>query len=732
MSAPVDLKYRAFLSYAHGDASWGTWLHRALEGFRIDKDLFGRVTPLGPVPKTLRPIFRDRDDFSGGHTLTNATIAALDQSAALIVLCSIVSATRPAVNEEVRLFKSRHPNRPVIPVIIEGHPPDNFPPALRFAVAADGTVMDQPVTILAPDLRESGDGRELGLAKVIGGLTGLAPDDIYRRAERTRRRSANIRNAVIAVLAVFVVAAAGSAVYAWQQLKTNEAFLEATLRSATEIVNEAVAQAEKYSVPRTATLALLTRAESLFENMARYGRPTPSFQRQKAWMLIQFARNYAIVGDTTKRQARADEASRIMAALVSVGGADWESERTLAATGMERGDLLRTQGKLPDALTSYIASRKIVEKLVHADPGNAELQRDLGFTQAKIGEVLKLQGNLVMAKAAFNASFDLYDHLAKADPGNAGWQRDLSGLHERIGEVLFDQGNLPAALVAYNASLSIRDGLLKADPGHADWQHGLAAVYQKKGDVFRAQGNLVEALTSYVASRDISDGLAKTDPGNTVWQRDLGSIQQRIGVVFLDQGKLAEASTAHEATLGILVRLVKTDPRNADWQRDLSVAYGSVGDVLRLQGDLAGSLTAYKASFEIVQLLANADPRNADWQRNLSVSHGKIGDVFRAQGNHPAALDALKASLAISERLARADPGNASWQADLAANHGKLGQLYQAMGRRKEALDTFRTGRSIAAPLAERSGQQLWENYVKSFDADIAVTMGSGPAEHDQ
>jgi hypothetical protein len=38
------------------------------------------------------------------------------------------------------------------------------------------------------------------------------------------------------VLAVLAFAATGSAFYAWQQLKTNEAFLNATLKTATEIV----------------------------------------------------------------------------------------------------------------------------------------------------------------------------------------------------------------------------------------------------------------------------------------------------------------------------------------------------------------------------------------------------------------------------------------------------------------------------------------------------------------
>jgi hypothetical protein len=33
------IKYRAFLSYSHRDIRWAKWLHAALEGYRIDKDL---------------------------------------------------------------------------------------------------------------------------------------------------------------------------------------------------------------------------------------------------------------------------------------------------------------------------------------------------------------------------------------------------------------------------------------------------------------------------------------------------------------------------------------------------------------------------------------------------------------------------------------------------------------------------------------------------------------------
>src|SRR5712672_2958747 len=106
VSEMAALKYRAFLSYSHRDTAWAKWLHAALEGYRIDKDLAGRATASGPVPKTLRPIFRDREDFSAGHSLTEQTAAALETSRFMVVLCSPNAARSPYVNEEIRHFKA--------------------------------------------------------------------------------------------------------------------------------------------------------------------------------------------------------------------------------------------------------------------------------------------------------------------------------------------------------------------------------------------------------------------------------------------------------------------------------------------------------------------------------------------------------------------------------------------------------------------------------------------------
>src|ERR1700680_13343 len=108
-SVSETLKYRAFLSYNRADAGVARRVRGRLERFRIDRELVGRPTRVGPVPEALRPIFRNRHDVFTRPSLGAGTVAALADSAAFILLASPHSARSKYVNKQVRLFKSRHP-----------------------------------------------------------------------------------------------------------------------------------------------------------------------------------------------------------------------------------------------------------------------------------------------------------------------------------------------------------------------------------------------------------------------------------------------------------------------------------------------------------------------------------------------------------------------------------------------------------------------------------------------
>ena len=473
MSDPIDFKYRAFLSYAHADVAWGKWLHGKLEAFRIDADLVGRDTPRGLVPKSLRPIFRDREDFSGGHTLTDATIAALDASAALIVLCSAVAATRPAVNEEVRLFRWRHPTRPVIPVMIDGTYPDNFPPALRFEIGADGVLTDRPVTILGPDLRETADGKALGLAKIVAGLTGLAPDDIFRRAERERRRQARVRYAVLGVIAALGVG--GAYLYVDTTRKGT------VIAEKVEQENAALAIARQMLGSNPAAAASPGAQQGLIDALkavqaqaaAGDSDYAKAFELLKAGkgadavpLLIQSAE--AKKARAAKENKDAAKAYREAAAIAAVAEPWRARELSAEAARLDPDDIegLFQNGWFQQQAGQLAAAEAAYRRVLAAGkPGTHD--RSLYWARLGIGDIQSQRGDLGVAKATYREAGAVAEAASKSSPSDLQWQRDLSVSYDRVGDVLVAQGNLPDALKAFRDSLAIRERLAKADPGNA-------------------------------------------------------------------------------------------------------------------------------------------------------------------------------------------------------------------------------------------------------------------------
>jgi hypothetical protein len=227
-------KYRAFLSYSHRDARWAKWLHKALESYRIDKDLVGCETSFGLVPKTLRPIFRDRDDFSAGHSLTEQTLGALEASQFLIVLCSAHAAQSNYVDGEIRHFKSLGRADRVIAIIVDGEPGDLrrecFPPAARFKLDPDGNLTGGREEPIAADARPQGDGKEIAKQKIIAGLLGVALDEILRRAERARRRRNRMLIGAAGLTGILIL---GAIVGWWAALSVTSRLSSAELLSLT-------------------------------------------------------------------------------------------------------------------------------------------------------------------------------------------------------------------------------------------------------------------------------------------------------------------------------------------------------------------------------------------------------------------------------------------------------------------------------------------------------------------
>ena len=202
--------YVAFISYSHRDRRWAQWLHRKLEGYRFPKALRAAHPEL---PERLKPIFRDRDELPASGSLSERVTAALEQSGALIVICSPAASRSEWVDREVACFESLDRPSQLYAAVISGDPgagpaqPDNcYPPSLwKYHRDASGA-MDLP----AADFRKEGDGQRMAFLKIVAGLAGVPMDALVRRDQARRlRRMRWIMAGSLALACAFAAMGAG-------------------------------------------------------------------------------------------------------------------------------------------------------------------------------------------------------------------------------------------------------------------------------------------------------------------------------------------------------------------------------------------------------------------------------------------------------------------------------------------------------------------------------------------
>ena len=228
------LKYRAFISYSHADEKFAARLHRKLESFKLP----AKLGDTQGARTALRPIFRDRSELATSSRLSDAIEAALSHSDALIVICSPAACRSKWVNEEIRTFRRRHPDRPVLSFVVGGTPEADprqsdeaaFPLALlQDEVDNPDSAISDP---LAADARSEGDGFQVALLKLVAGLVGVGFDDLWRREQKaTQRRWAALSAVLLTVSVVF-------GVLTWQAMVARDEARRAQATAQLELTSE--------------------------------------------------------------------------------------------------------------------------------------------------------------------------------------------------------------------------------------------------------------------------------------------------------------------------------------------------------------------------------------------------------------------------------------------------------------------------------------------------------------
>ncbi len=184
-------RYRAFISYSRRDARQAKRLHRALETYRVPRDI---VSPALAPGRRLGKFFLDDEESAADPDLDAVLRAAIEESDNLIVVCSLASAKSDWVDKEVRVFLGLGKER-VLSVIVDGEPRatdagnECYCPTLRR------------INPLGIDWRRQQFARVM--TKVVAGILRVDFDDLWKRHKRRRTKQRALATIVLLALGVF-------------------------------------------------------------------------------------------------------------------------------------------------------------------------------------------------------------------------------------------------------------------------------------------------------------------------------------------------------------------------------------------------------------------------------------------------------------------------------------------------------------------------------------------------
>ena len=569
--------YFAFLSYSHADRADADWLHGELERFRVPSSLAGRLTANGVIPERLAPIFRDRHDLAAGQDLSTEIREALAASRCLIVLCSPAAAASKWTNAEIETFKRAHPEGCIIAVILTGEPfaseragqeaEECFPPALRRKYDRRGRATGKRAEPLAADLRSSGDGRRLGLLKIVAGILGVPLDDLVQRDHlRRQRRLAGIAVGSIAGMVAATLLAV-TAIDARDEARDQR-------REAESLVGYMLGDLKDKLQP----LGRLDVLDSVgMRALAYYQKQDTSELPDEA--LIQRSRALTLLGQVAS----------------------------------ERGDL-------QSALGYYRAAWQGSQEAMRRSPDDAQRVFDHMQNVFYIGDIARARGDARRAEAEMREYKRLSERLIAIDPANPSWQMEGIYADSNLGVLLNDEGRDDEAAAVFANALADRERLLAAHPANEKYRNALIEMLALLSEARENQVRLGESLALRERQLAMLKPLLASATPDTDFQRQALVAYRSAGRINTVRGRVADGILQLRTAVDIGDRLLADEPANSSWASAATLARFDLARAQLAQGDAATSAALVRDACDSTGRLVARDSTVVDWRFGLRAS----------------------------------------------------------------------------------------------------------------
>lgn len=673
-------RYRAFISYSWADKAWAGWLHRALETYRPPRSLVGRRTSVGPVPRRLQPVFKDREEEAAGHGISASIEAAMADSDFLVVVCSPRSVRSKWVNREIAWFKTHRLKERILALVVDGEPGASlaegcrpresdrecFPETLLYEVDSDLNPTAVPEDMpLAADARKHGDGKRLARLKLSAALLGLGLDELVRRDDR--RRAARFRFAAIGSGSIAVAMSALALVAVQQRDRALE------MQAAAEVQRN--------------------QAEGLVEFMI-------GDLRHKLEEDVQID----VLADIA---SRAQDYYAVQLDLRMDDDALGRRARVLDLLG----DLKQDFGESEQALVLLRQSVDASRELLRRDPDNPQRILEQAHSLQGLGALHYQRGDLDAAEALMLDAVDLTERLVALEPEEPEWRGEQGSALVNLGVMRLNGTSLAEAAESFRRAVVIKRASIDSAHNVRAARYDLSLTLAWMARAHLRQGETEAAHDAWrQEAAVIGEMLADNAEDGPVLRRQAVNRINRAEA-YLHEGRTDRAlELAAVAAEGAEAALVG-DASDIRGMESAARAHWVLGSALLAEGALDAARSAAVRSAGLTERLTSIDADRFAWTGPLlGASRILTARVEAALATGPEACrTALDAVVPEAERLATlaADHPDDAELATVAARALMHQGDHEALGGNLDAAGTHWTRADVVLRRAAPSPDSI-------------------------
>lgn len=631
-------RYKAFISYSHSDEQWARWLQRALEKYKLPKSLRKSYPDL---PTRLYPIFRDRDELASGGDLSESIRAAMDDSDALVVICSPAARASRWVNEEIKRFRASGRGHRIFCLIVEGSPDPNsekcaFPTTLL--IDDIGETLHEP---LAADATPGGDGKRNAMLKIAAGLLNVGVDDLKQRdAQRQARFWSGVAFGALFIAALTI----GLAIYALNAKREAE-----IARSDSELRRQ--------------------QAEGLI-----------------GFMLGDLRTKLEPIGKLELLESVGDQAMKYFASIGNLGSPKEMMSRAKALHQI--GEVRMSKNKLESALQAFEQSLVQAKALHDVEPKNNDYLYELGQAEFWVGYVAWQRNELDQATISMQRYMQYSKELSDRAPDNQDYLLELSYAHGNLGSIALAQGRHLDALSENRAMVDINQTILAKSPDNSGYAQNVADGLSWIGSTLQELGRLHEAQSEYLKAANILKPFhlsGKDAPASAFYARMILFQAE----THMRMGELQQAHMLIDEATGIHGYLVLKDPTNTIWKQQALTTELKQLSLIPLNKWNAETRTRQVSNETDIAALVKIDPSNLPFQISLMDNRRLAVLDLLAQGKF---IDALQKAEIATTDWQTAIQGKTQTLKTLYSEllmQEVLGTTYVANGNQKKATEVW-------------------------------------------